>query len=314
MLFKVSKLYYLENKSQQEIANVVGVSRPQVSRILKEAREAGIVEIKLNQPYEMSEEELSLKLAKKLGIPKVTIVDEGGPAEGSHEKKLECISTFAADYLSELIECHTNIGAGWGETIYSTVLKMQYHPFGREKCFVPLVGGAGIYEPFFQTNSIVDRVAEKFKGNKKFINSPAFICNPLVRKYFVESKEFKELQELWEKVDLAFFSVGGKLEQSPMIQRAIGDNRTVERILENSPVGDYLGNFIDENGDGCLPEEEPICVAIPKKILVKVPKRVCIAIGSEKVHCLKVAARNHIYNELITDVSTAEALEMLCTS
>lgn len=239
MLFEVSKMYYLDNKSQQEIANVVGVSRPQVSRLLKEAREAGIVEIKLNQPYETSKEELSRKLAKKLGIDKVLIVDEGGAPEGNRDKKLECISTFAADYLAELIEAHTNIGVGWGETIYNTVLKMQYHPSGREKCFVPLVGGAGVYEPFFQTNSIVDRVAEKFKGNKKFINAPAFICNPLVRKYFVDSREFLELQGLWEKTDLAFFSVGGKLEQSPMIQRAIGDDRVVGRIMGKAPVGDF---------------------------------------------------------------------------
>lgn len=44
-LYSVAKMYYCDNKGQQEIANAMGVSRPQVSRMLKEARELKIVDI-----------------------------------------------------------------------------------------------------------------------------------------------------------------------------------------------------------------------------------------------------------------------------
>jgi DNA-directed RNA polymerase specialized sigma subunit len=39
----IANLYYKEKLSQQEIAQQIGISRPQVSRLLTQAEEAGIV-------------------------------------------------------------------------------------------------------------------------------------------------------------------------------------------------------------------------------------------------------------------------------
>ena len=39
LLTKTAQMYYEENKTQQEIANRYGVSRPSISRFLQKARE-----------------------------------------------------------------------------------------------------------------------------------------------------------------------------------------------------------------------------------------------------------------------------------
>lgn len=46
-LARVAHLYYEENKTQGEIADMLRVSRPLVSRMLNEARSIGIVEIRV---------------------------------------------------------------------------------------------------------------------------------------------------------------------------------------------------------------------------------------------------------------------------
>lgn len=47
-LARVAHLYYEENKTQGEIADMLRVSRPLVSRMLNEARSIGIVEIRVH--------------------------------------------------------------------------------------------------------------------------------------------------------------------------------------------------------------------------------------------------------------------------
>ena len=46
-LVRVARLYYELGETQEAIAAIVGVTRPQVSRLLKRARAEGIVEIRI---------------------------------------------------------------------------------------------------------------------------------------------------------------------------------------------------------------------------------------------------------------------------
>ncbi len=46
-LVRISRLYYELGETQERIAELVGLTRPQVSRLLKAARERGIVDIRV---------------------------------------------------------------------------------------------------------------------------------------------------------------------------------------------------------------------------------------------------------------------------
>ena len=58
-LVRASELYYERGLSQQKIADILGVSRPTVSRLLEEARKSGVeenvVHARLKQNDELSE-------------------------------------------------------------------------------------------------------------------------------------------------------------------------------------------------------------------------------------------------------------------
>ena len=46
-LVRASRLYYELGETQERIATLLGVTRPHVSRLLKQARAEGIVEIRI---------------------------------------------------------------------------------------------------------------------------------------------------------------------------------------------------------------------------------------------------------------------------
>lgn len=56
LMVQVSKMYYMEGLTQEKIAKQLGISRSAISMILSEAREYGIVQIKIKYPKNNLEE------------------------------------------------------------------------------------------------------------------------------------------------------------------------------------------------------------------------------------------------------------------
>lgn len=55
-VIEAARLYYLLDYNQNQIADKLGVSRPTVSRLLQIAKNEGIVQIKITDPMEDSEQ------------------------------------------------------------------------------------------------------------------------------------------------------------------------------------------------------------------------------------------------------------------
>ena len=67
LMIKVCELYYIQNKSQKEISAILGISRPQICRLITAAKEGGIVNISISNPY-VRETELENRLIGRFGI------------------------------------------------------------------------------------------------------------------------------------------------------------------------------------------------------------------------------------------------------
>ena len=76
-LMEVASLYYEADETQSEIAKQYGISRPMVSRLLKEAKEAGIVKITI-QPPASAEEALLAQVKNEFKLKGGALVADGG--------------------------------------------------------------------------------------------------------------------------------------------------------------------------------------------------------------------------------------------
>ncbi|MEX2410627.1 MAG: sugar-binding domain-containing protein, partial [Candidatus Paceibacterota bacterium] len=100
LLTKVSSMYYDLEYNQQQIADRLHLSRPKVSRLLKQACEVGIVQISVVSPTE-NFIELENSLEDKFGLKEVLIVEADPQVSGKVLKKK--IGTAAANYLHRTI-------------------------------------------------------------------------------------------------------------------------------------------------------------------------------------------------------------------
>lgn len=307
LLYNLAKLYYIDGLSQQEISKRMGISRPQISRLLKESRARHIVEITLNAPYGVSWQAQADKLRDRFGLKKVSILNTGDYAESASADRLRIVTDFAAEELAGRFPACRKVGVGWGFTVYSTVRAMTGGAEALRTVFVPLVGNAGFSDPHYQTNSIVDRIAEKCRASSLFINTPAFVPTETLRQYMFELNGLGGSGGIWDNLDLAFFSLGGAPAMRS-VAREIPDAHIVERLADSPAVGDVLGTFFDREGRPVLECENLWCVAIPLEKLLHVPQRVCIAVGSEKAAAIATAARSGFFTELITDHYTAQEI------
>ena len=72
IIVKIAKMYYSDEKSQQEIANELNISRSNVSRILKLSRDMNIVNIRINDSSVRSFE-VCERLKEKFPLKEVII-------------------------------------------------------------------------------------------------------------------------------------------------------------------------------------------------------------------------------------------------
>src|SRR5690625_842089 len=74
LISKVSSLYYNYDLTQQEIADRLRLSRPKVSRLLKQAREFNIVQVTVKAP-EGAYLELESELEQKFNLKEVIVTE-----------------------------------------------------------------------------------------------------------------------------------------------------------------------------------------------------------------------------------------------
>lgn len=289
-LYHIAVMYYEEKMTQEEIARRVGMSRPQVSRALSRAVLEGIVEIKVNPVN--STAYVAEKLREKLSLARVYIAPVERNQSPDRKSRIEEISSYAASVIGREIRGARNIGLGWGETLYKTIMKMEGRREERQNV-VPLVGSIGYHEPHYQVNVLVGMFSDKIQGSPLFYNGSESGMEP-----------YKELTAVWKNLDVAVVGLG-PYPTSRFPKDGVSE-KWLEELSSKNPKGDILGRFF--NDSGYIDEDESKVFVIPKEDLEKVEKVICLSGGSDKIDAIRIASKLGLITHLITDEETAGEL------
>jgi len=302
-LFLIAHKYYIEGKTQQQISDELGINRVLISRYLKQAREMGIVEIRLKG--ESSEINLMRqKMLELFGLDEVLIV----PVSLTSKKYTSLAYSICAEKLDYLLNRAGHIGIGWGSTIETVVNYINASHKLEEAIFVPLTGGTNQLPSYFQTNNFVKKMADSYAGEARYIYAPFIFESSKEKENALALKEIRDAIELWTKLDIAITAIGCHTKKSPLFQRNVLAKKYLEALLYKEVVGDVLTHFFDANGNLVDIDVYDRLTNIPIEDFLKTKVRIGIAAGLEKVQSIIGALRGKLINILITDVETVELI------
>lgn len=301
LLYKVAKYYYVDRFSQQEIAEKINISRSQISRLLKKALDIGIVTINVSLPSVLDKHQIAQNIEQQLSLKNVILTSS------SNDKEINDTTLYigAANYLKDTLINSKNIGIGWGETLYNVSLHLSHYDDKKERTFIAAAGTSGTNNPYFQTNTITDRFAEKFHANAYYNNFPS--CINIAMLSPLEEKRWSALTKNWKKLDTVVVGLAGISKIGELYPDEF-ENPAILKNIEKEMKGDILANFFTDNHVVFHFPHNMRISSLDMKSIQTIKKVICIAHGALKVDAIISAAKQGYFNELITDETTGRII------
>lgn len=298
ILIDVSVMYYLENKTQNEIAKELYISRPKVSRLLKKAREQQVVDITINYQSD-SIEKLQSKIKRKYNLNKVIIVKS---LSDSGDNLREVGKAAATEFSNQIKEGMT-LGISWGKSIRSTASNIKENKINDLKVVELL--GAFSYEGDDSSALTIGRsILSKLGGNLYPLPAPLYIEDSNVRKNLVENPIIFQSLQMIESCDLILSGIGliDNTSTDTIFQSFLG-NDAMKRIIEKGAIGYICAHFLDKNGKIINDEINENIIGIKTETIKKI-KNIIVACGKKKAKIILAVLRAGLINTLVSDEDT----------
>ena len=205
------RLYYMQDKTMEVIAQELKTSRSSVSRLLSFARESGLVDIRINSPLErlgMLEQRIRDRyrlVAHVVPIPEIV----------SEVERLERVALTAGRLLSQFVDSNMIVGVAWGSTI-SAVSRGLTQKETHNTTFVQLNGAGNTQTSGVEYSSdILQRFGSAFGAQVQQFPVPAFFDDPSTREAMWRERSTRRVLDLQSKMDIAVFSLGSPAAEVP---------------------------------------------------------------------------------------------------
>lgn len=317
-LSEVAHLYYIKNLTQGHIAERVGTSRSNVSRMLKEARARGLVEITIHAPLTRATD-LQQELGERLGLRECIVV--ANPRMGGNiytqadapADRLARMSALGARYLQENIAGGSIVGVSWSSTVHHVVSTKFLHEKSNTTA-VQLMGSIGGSIAELDGVSITARLADVLGAEAHYLHAPMLVSDALVRDGLLRDPHIRKTLEVARRADYMVVSVGIINRDSGQYRTGYLDDDDLRYIRDRGAVGDICGSYFDRDGSHVQLEMNGRTIAIGFEEMQAIPNRIGVSGGPNKALPNIGAVRAGLLNVLITDENTArEMLDVLNT-
>ncbi|WP_316572474.1 sugar-binding transcriptional regulator [Neobacillus sp. YIM B06451] len=301
-IIEAAKLYYLLDYNQHDIAKVLGVSRPTVSRLLQAAKSKGIVQITIKDPME-NVESLAEALERNFGLKKAIVVSIP-QYEGAIIKTF--LGEAAAAFLNEIVVDGDIIGVTWGTTIYHAAVELKQKAVNKVKV-VQLKGGVSHSETNTYASEILYLFGKAFNTAPHYLPLPAIVDHPVVKQAMEADRHIKRILDLGKQANIAMFTVGPVREESLLFQLGYFSQSDLDSLYGKA-VGDICSRFFDSDGKICNESLNGRTLGIDLDELKRKDHSILVAGGQNKIEGIYGALKGRYANILVTDHFTAQFL------
>lgn len=304
-LAEVARLYYLKNLTQEHIAERIGMSRSNVSRMLKEARVRGLVEIRIHAPLTAAGD-LQGELGGRLGLRECLVLANPrmGTEASTGADRMDRLSALGARYLQENVADGSVVGVSWSSTVHH-VVSSRYLQEKSDTSAVQLMGSIGGSIAELDGVSITARLADTLGARAHYLHAPMLVASALVRDGLLRDPHIRATLEVARGADTMVVSVGTIDRRSGQYRTGYLDDEDLDGIRDRGAVGDICGSYFARDGSPVRLEMNRRTIAIGFEEMRAIPNRVGVSGGPGKALANIGAVRAGLLNVLITDQDTA---------
>lgn len=302
---KLKALYYLYEKgyTQTNIAQLLGISRVTLGKLLEEARQEGMVKIEIiDVRGSMQTLRLEEQLKQRFHLQDIKLVDCYNLDKTNLSRRL---ASEAALYFENLLRSGMNLGFTWGRTLNLMVENLSENRSIQDLNIYTLVGGSAGSPDF--GNILAQRIIQKYQGSTHIITAP-FICQTAeLCQAIKEEPAISGILNHSRSLDITMVGIGEEpIRNTDQLSCYPFDRQIINELADADAVGDICGNFFDIHGNPCDTSIKDRIISIDIRELQHHKKVIGVGGGPAKVRSILGALNGRYLDVLIIDTETAK--------
>jgi DNA-binding transcriptional regulator LsrR (DeoR family) len=304
LLSRVAHLYYKKNRTQAEIAQQLHISRPQVSRLLAEGRDAGVVEITIHYPRD-TVSALKQELLDLFKLKSVNILSAGNLGYSHLQEQL---GVLAAAQIERELRPGLILGLSWNTGVYQVVKALQAAR-QVDVTVIQLTGAVGTITPLIDGPDLTRWLAQSLGARYQYLHAPLLADNPESREILLQQRSVQEPMALLNQMDLALVGIGSLLPAlSSLLQAHYIAEAELREIVRQGGVGEICAYHYNLHGAILPLDLHQRIIGVDLKTLTETPCVVGVGGSIHKAAAILGALRLGVLDCLITDEIAARAV------
>ncbi|MEJ2036672.1 MAG: sugar-binding domain-containing protein, partial [Maritimibacter sp.] len=286
LLANIALLYYGEGLTQSEIAARMKVSRATIVNMLRDSREKGIVEIRVDGKN-LSSSSLARELRQKFDLKDVYVATSGNGRKTSRAVLLEHVARVGATAVLDIVEPGDRIGVAWGETILALSNVMARTEIDNvEVC--QLIGSMKSERVPASENCTI-QIANKLGATCFTLHAPGLVATAEMAQVFRAEPTIKTQLERLEHLDMTIASIGNTAEETHLAAADMVTAAELKAARSAGAVGVLCCRFIDARGEACRTAPDDRLVTAEVASLKRVPKKLLVVCGIDRAEATLAA-------------------------
>lgn len=304
LLTEIAVAYYHGDATQEKIANKFGFSRIKAGRMLKRAREEGIVEINVRY-HPIFSTQLEKQLKERFPITRALIALD----YNNDDEQRRQVAALVSNYLNRILKDHTVVAVGQGRNI-AAVAESSCTVQSRDCRFICGIGGTHRPGDSMNADHISRLLSKKFGGSSESLYAPAYVENKRLKDMILQNGTIKETLDRARKADIALVGIGDMNEDSYMVRLGWFSPHEIHNASINQGViGDMAGyDFFNFNGEHVNTVMDDRVIGISIEELKKIPCVIAVASESTKALAIVGALRTGAIDIIATSARNVRTI------
>jgi len=296
LMVKAAWLYFLEEKTQQQISGILNISRMRVIRLLDKAKQTGVIKITMREGN-IRRMKLERQIIEAYALKDSFIIPASGDMAISEINN--AIADAAAIYIESRIKPDSFLNIGYGDTMGKTLNNLAKNAKNPISC-ISLTGGVSIYLPNTQSSI--------FNARLFLIPAPLMVSSKEMVSAITAEHSVREIVRMAPLASFTIIGIGGMNDEATILKTGALSKNDFLYLKMQGAVGDILCHFFDKQGNILTTLLEERLVTTPLDVLKSLTNVTAVAAGNSKREAIKGALALRYIDILITDEDTAQWL------